>query len=232
MGESAFLSEAHNVCTVRALTWCEVLVLDYKECRRILLDSEEENAHWMSTVAAVRWPRFVAAVQLSKWLRREQRKAKVHGGDFSAQELIRRLATQEETFYDETGLASVSVAAVNSDPLQSMVNSPMDQRSIGLPHPPEKGRRGGYLGDSAPLSLTDADGGGGVEEKGGHRARARLVSNMEEELEGSRRLRRQVGVMIGIQTSRQSPSGLSQWSAGRFGSLVLDSMLRARSRKP
>lgn len=66
---------------MRARTWCEVLHLDFKACRRILLECEEENAHWMHTVAEVRWTRFVAAVELSKWLRRESNKFKAAGGE-------------------------------------------------------------------------------------------------------------------------------------------------------
>jgi hypothetical protein len=74
------------VCTVRAKTWCEILQLDFKKCRHILLECEEENAHWMHTVAEVRWSRFAAAVELSKWLRREVKRATREGREDGAGE--------------------------------------------------------------------------------------------------------------------------------------------------
>jgi hypothetical protein len=51
-----------------------------------LLESEEENAHWIHTVAEVRWSRFAAAVELSKWLRREMKRATKEAGEKGAGE--------------------------------------------------------------------------------------------------------------------------------------------------
>ena len=66
--------------------------------------SGEGHAHWMAILILiltlililhgcalqVRWPRFVAAVELSRWLRREQRmRSEAFKPAFSAKELIR-----------------------------------------------------------------------------------------------------------------------------------------------
>ena len=68
LGENCFVRNSpRNYCNVRAMTWCNVVMLPMAEVANVF-EGYDRDAYWMMCFAEVRWPRFCAAVALSNVL--------------------------------------------------------------------------------------------------------------------------------------------------------------------
>jgi len=95
LGENCLIKgDPKNICSVRAVSWGNALILSMKDVGDVF-KGYDQDLHWLTSFAQVRWQRFCASVALSNVLEAGSRM------DMPLKDWIHQMATVDEQFVDQ-----------------------------------------------------------------------------------------------------------------------------------